>query len=213
MSLAWSFFFPVAIIAARYYKVMPRQNFPQEIDNQWWWIMHRVCVGLGTVAVLIGFSLIYYFSSGDVTANELHRYLGWSALVLLMVQIAGGLLRGTRGGPKMRHHQGALRGDHYDMTSRRIVFERVHKSVGYLAIAVAWTATVAGLWHVNAPIWIWLLTTGWWACMCIFAVYLQKQHRAIDTYQAIWGTNPELVGNKLPIIGIGIHRIKHQDKR
>ena len=208
MSLAWSFFFPVAIIAARFYKVLPRQNFPDEIDNQWWWITHRVFVTVGTIAVLIALSLVYFYSNGEVAASSLHRSAGWAALVLLVVQIATGLLRGTRGGPKMPSYSGDLRGDHYDMTTRRIIFERIHKSIGYVALACAWLATTAGLWTVNAPLWICLLVLGWWLLMCIFGVWLQLHKRAIDTYQAIWGTDSALKGNQMTSIGIGVHRVE-----
>ena len=213
MSLGWSFFFPVAIIAARFFKVTPQQRFPEQIDNQWWWDMHRICVALGTVAVAAAFCFIYFASNGGVVASSPHQYAGWTALALMFVQIFGGLLRGTRGGPKMPRYTGAFRGDHFDMTTRRIVFERIHKSIGYIALATAWFATVAGLWSVNAPIWIWLLVIVWWAVLCAFAIRLQRQGRAIDTYQAIWGTHPTLIGNQRASVGKGVRRVKHRDQQ
>lgn len=213
MSLGWSFFFPVAIVIARFYKVTPKQNFPEEIDNQWWWISHRVLVTLGVIAVAIAFYLVYFVSDGDVSVSALHKYTGWAALLMLVCQIGSGLLRGTRGGPPAPYHQGSLRGDHYDMTLRRIIFEYAHKSIGYVALGCAWIATVAGLWSVNAPVWIWILVVGWWLAIGALSLSLQKQHRAIDTYQAIWGTNPALKGNQIRSIGIGVHRVKHQDNQ
>lgn len=209
MSLGWSFFFPVAILAARYYKVTPRQRFPEELDNQWWWNTHRICVALGSIAVVVAASLVWTMTSDDQTVNTIHQYAGWTALVLFGVQIASGLLRGTTGGPKRPSYSGGMRGDHYDMTVRRIVFERVHKSVGYVALFCAWFATLAGLWTVNAPIWIWLAVVSWWTVLIFFAVRLQLQQRAIDTYQAIWGTQPTLKGNQISSIGIGIRRVDH----
>jgi len=210
MSLAWSIIFPVSILIARFYKVMPQQKFPEQIDSQWWWITHRICAVLGTIVAILAFSLVYFLSGGEVSVNAAHRYAGWTALVLLSVQIASGLLRGTRGGPKMPSYTGELRGDHYDMTTRRILFERAHKSIGYIALASAWLATAAGLWSVNAPLWIWLLVSGWWILLCAIGVHLQMQHRAIDTYQAIWGTHPDLKGNQMTSIGIGVHKVTHK---
>jgi len=209
MSLAWSFFFPVAILAARFYKVLPRQRFPDELDNQWWWNAHRICVALGTFAALMAALLVWFVSSGDISVNRLHRYAGWSALTLLGFQIASGFLRGTTGGPRRASYSGELRGDHFDMTRRRIVFEHLHKSIGYIALACAWIATIAGLWSVNAPVWIWILVVAWWMTMVIFGVWLQMHHRAIDTYQAIWGTDPKLTGNQMTSIGVGVRRVEH----
>jgi len=127
------------------------------------------------------------------------------------LQIASGLLRGTAGGPKRASYSGELRGDHFDMTRRRIVFERVHKSVGYVALASAWLATLAGMWSVNAPVWIWLMVVAWWMTIVAFGVVLQMRHKAIDTYQAIWGTSPELKGNQITSIGLGVHKVKHRN--
>lgn len=210
MSLAWSFFFPFAILAARFYKVTPQQRFPEELDNQWWWNTHRICVTVGSIAALLGLSLAYFLSSIVVGANSLHQYAGWVALALLCVQIFSGLLRGTSGGPKRANYTGDIRGDHFDMTLRRIVFERVHKSSGYVALACAWLATLAGLWSVNSPLWIWLLVSSWWMVLGIIGVRLQMQQRAIDTYQAIWGTHPALKGNQMTSIGVGVHRVEHR---
>jgi len=209
MSLAWSFFFPLGIIAARFYKITPRQDFPKELDNQTWWITHLICATVGAVAVLAAFSLVFFYRTGEISASGWHYYAGWTALVLLCVQIVGGLLRGTSGGPKRASYSGAMRGDHFDMTLRRIIFERVHKSTGYMALASAWLATIAGLHSVNAPLWIWLCVVTWWLFLVIVAIGLQMRRGAIDTYQAIWGTDPTLKGNKMTSIGIGVHRIKH----
>lgn len=57
-----------------------------------------------------------------------------------------GAVRGTKGGPTNKRADPALpetwRGEHYDMTLRRRIFEQLYKGIGYpaifLAVPVAW---------------------------------------------------------------------------
>jgi len=41
MVLAWGVAVPVAVLLARFFKVTPRQRWPEELDNTFWWHGHR----------------------------------------------------------------------------------------------------------------------------------------------------------------------------
>ena len=57
MVLAGAVLFPVGVMLARYYKVTRRQNWPEELDNRFWWHGHRLTqylgIGLMTGAVAV----------------------------------------------------------------------------------------------------------------------------------------------------------------
>ena len=92
------------------------------------------------------------------------------------------------------------------MTKRRLVFEYTHKFAGYVALALAMAAILSGLWQVNGPNWMWLTLCIWWALLLFIAFTLQRKGMAWDTYQAIWGPDPNLPGNKRKPIGLGVKR-------
>ena len=67
-------------------------------------------------------------------------------------------------------------------------------------------AILTGLWLANGPVWMWLCLGLWWLVLAMVATVLQRRGWAIDTYQAIWGPDPLLPGNRRAPIGIGIRR-------
>ena len=129
MVLAWTFLVPIGIIAARFFKIWPGQNWPQELDNQSWWTTHRVCQYSATVLMIVGLILILSRPTLVAVLPGPHSLIGWTVLALAATQIIGGILRGTKGGPT----DADIRGDHFDMTPRRLAFEYAHKSIGYVA--------------------------------------------------------------------------------
>ena len=82
MVLAWGVAMPIALLLARYYKVTPRQNWPQELDNRFWWDGHRL-LNYATVAFSIaGASLVWSTTYYSGAARDLHACLGWSIVFL-----------------------------------------------------------------------------------------------------------------------------------
>lgn len=211
MVLAWGILVPIGVIAARFFKILPRQDWPRHVDNQVWWVIHRVCQYVASAATLVALACILIELRAASVAS-LHALFGWSVLLLLCVQLLGGWSRGSKGGPTEPAPDGTTRGDHYDMTRHRRVFERLHKSAGYLALLVAACAIGTGLWHVNAPRGFWLLIGGWWGGCTVTFVALQRRGRAFDTYQAIWGPDPAHPGNAVAPIGWGIRRLGPEEK-
>jgi hypothetical protein len=206
MVLAWGMLLPVGVLIARYYKIRPQQDWPRKLDDRVWWLSHLWLQSLGGVVMLIG---LWFVVRGWPAPAHPHAMLGWSIVALTLVQFLGGLFRGSKGGPTAPNPDGTLDGDHFSMTPRRLLFERVHKSAGWLALLLSIGAIATGFWHVNAPRWMPVALGAWWIVLAVIAIRLQRGGRAIDTYQAIWGPDPSLPGNRRPRpIGWGIRRLQ-----
>lgn len=205
MVLGWGILAPLAIMMARFFKVLPGQDWPRELDSKTWWRAHWMSQTMVVILSVIGLALIWMSSQNSGTAT-LHRLFGYSVLFLAAVQALSGIFRGSKGGPTDQHSNGSLRGDHYDMTQHRLVFEAVHKSCGYLALILMIGAIASGMWAANAPNWMWLGLSIWWMALAVVCVHLQRQGRAMDTYQAIWGPGSEHPGNRMKKQGWGTRR-------
>lgn len=193
MVLAWGILAPVAVIIARFFKVLPHQDWPRQLDSQAWWRSHWMGLASVFVLSLVALSLVMPL---DFAELSLHSGLGYSILVGTMLQITLGLFRGSKGGPTAPAADGSPRGDHYDMTAWRRVFETLHKSLGYGLLALAAVTILIGLWDANGPRWMWLVIVLWWIVLVNAFVIFQSRGLAVDTYQAIWGTDPRHPGNQ-----------------
>jgi hypothetical protein len=200
MVVSWGVLAPLAVLIARFGKIWPRQDWPNELDNPMWWRFHWMTQTLVMICALIGFVLIFQASAHPDA--PLHRRIGYGVLLLGLIQYLSGVLRGTKGGPT----DTTLRGDHFDMTARRVVFECLHKSLGYLALMLTMAATLTGLWAANALMWMPLLLGLFWLGLALCFVLLQGRKYTVDTYQAIWGPDPNFPGNQRKPIGWGISR-------
>jgi hypothetical protein len=196
MVIAWGVLVPIGVLAARFFKVLPRQEFPVVVGNLVWWRAHLTAQIAALALMVLGMYLVLAAPArlDSVTAFAwMHRGLGWAVLWLGVMQGLSGAFRGTKGGPT--DPRGSLRGDHYDMTPRRLAFEAMHKVSGYAALALSMGAVLTGLWQANGPVWMWLVLTIWWAFIAALFVVFQKRGMVIDTYVAIWGPDPAHPGN------------------
>lgn len=194
MVLGWAILLPAGVVIARYFKILPGQQWPRKLDNLTWWYSHLVCQYAGTLVTALAIYLVMTLGLpsdgvGFETIQGVHRIAGWTTIVLLFVQVGFGVLRGTKGGPTEIAKTGTERGDHYDMTPRRRMFESVHKSTGYLALVVAQITILLGLKVAAAPLWMTLTLLLWWLVLIGLFLYLQKHHFYVDSYQAIWGSS------------------------
>lgn len=207
MVLGWGVLAPLAVFVARFFKVTPNQNWPEQLDNQLWWRSHWMGQSLVLVLTVAGLVLVL---PPNLAEMSLHRWLGYIVLALMGVQIALGLRRGSKGGPTSPAPDGSIRGDHYDMTPWRRKFEAMHKTIGYGVLILAALTILLGLWDVNGPRWIWIAIVTWWVALVCLFVILQKRGMAVDTYQAIWGTDPVHPGNQNSGSNWGMHRSSKQ---
>jgi hypothetical protein len=210
MVLGWSVLLPFGVIVARFFKITPRQNWPGQLDNKMWWHSHLTLQYIGGLAMLLALALIW--RTAAFSGWSLHTLLGWIVVASALGQFLSGWLRGTKGGPTARAADSTFRGDHYDMTRRRKVFEHGHKAVGYLALLLSLAAIATGFWLVNAPRWMPLVWGAWCLALAFAWVVLQRQGFAVDTYQAIWGPDPRHPGNRL-VTNWGMRRRIHTEDR
>ena len=195
MVLGWGILLPLGALLARFYKVTRSQNWPTELDNKTWWHGHLALQYVGVALVTVGAVLSFNNSQQASMAAQLHAWAGWALLAAAWLQVAAGWLRGSKGGPT----DSSLRGDHYDMTRRRLVFEHMHKSMGWAALLVSVGVIVSGLVLVDAPRWMLLVLCVWWPALVAGFAVLQKSRSGIDTYQAIWGPDLHHPGNQKKI--------------
>lgn len=192
MVLAWAVLFPLGALVARFHKVRPGRGWPQALDDKWWWHHHRWLQYTGCIAMLIGLGLAYRQGGGPAGGlAQWHHWLGWLVIVMAVLQVLGGLLRGSKGGPTDRQ----LRGDHYDMTPRRIAFEWLHKGLGWTSVLLSMVVIAMGLVVVDAPRWMPLVLALWYAVLIACFWRWHREGRCLDTYQAIWGPDPAHPGN------------------
>jgi hypothetical protein len=202
MVLSWSLLLPIGMLIARFFKIAPGQDWPNVLDRKFWWRSHLWLQTAGVLAMTVGLALVFWRAGLAARVARLHHWAGWIAVLIGWAQIVGGVMRGDKGGPTAA----TLRGDHYDMTRRRIIFEYVHKHLGWIAIPFAIVATGAGLALVDAPRWMPLTLSIWWVFLISTFVYLQRDGRCIDTYQAIWGPDESHPGARRAPIGFGIRK-------
>ncbi|MEM7445267.1 MAG: cytochrome b561 domain-containing protein [Pseudomonadota bacterium] len=204
MVLAWGTLFPLGILIARFCKITRRQDWPRELDNKAWWHAHLGLQYTGGGAMLAALALILMAGGAG---QSTHAYVGWVIVGFAGLQFLAGWFRGTKGGPT----EPDLRGDHFDMTPRRLVFEHFHKFAGYGLLALAAWGVVSGMWLANALVWMWLTLGAWWTVLVAAFIALQRRGKAVDTYQAIWGPDPGLPGNQRKPIGWGVWRLDGKD--
>ncbi|WP_284945731.1 cytochrome b561 domain-containing protein [Acidisoma cladoniae] len=199
MIVAWVILLPAGAMVARFCKVTWRQNWPHVIDNLFWWRVHRALQYSGAAMMLVGV-LIAYRATGRVPLEMLHVQAGLVVLFLVLMQIVSTWFRGSKGGPSDMGADPARpetwRGDHYDMTRRRQMFEEWHKTFGWISVGIALVTVLLGLQLLNWPLGLSWLFIGLLALQAgLFAVLLRMSRR-IGTYQAIWGPDPTHPGNR-----------------
>ncbi len=189
MVVGWGVMMPTGAIVARYFKVTPRQNFPTEYDNPFWWRWHRVLqyggVALSTVATVVILSM----TGGHV--GTLHGALGLCVMMVCWMQVASATLRGSKGGPTdacaVPHDPTTWRGDHYDMTPRRRLFETWHKKAGWAVVVLAAATMLLGIDLVGSPPWLVLLAGVLQGGAVLAILDGRLRRRWVDTYLALWG--------------------------
>lgn len=202
MVLGWGLLLPLGALVARFFKVLPRQPWPQVLDNKAWWHAHRALQWAGIAAMSLGAALAWQQGAGSTPLARLHGWAGWALVAAGWLQIAGGFARGSKGGPTAAR----LRGDHYDMTPHRLAFERLHKALGWAGLGAAVAVIALGLLLADAPRWMALALVAWWLALAAAFIHWQRRGRCIDTYQAIWGPDPQHPGNRIAPIGWGVRR-------
>lgn len=193
MVTAWGVMIPAGGVAARYFKVMPGQDFPRVFGDLTWWRWHRGLQYAAMVLSTAGLGVIV-LQVGDDGFGTLHGRCGLAVMVLGWMQVVSAWLRGTKGGPTEAgadpRRPATWRGDHYDMMPRRLAFEAWHKPMGWLVMALAALTMLLGVDLVGDPAWLLFLVGGLQAGACLAVVDGVARRRWVDTYASLWGHGP-----------------------
>ena len=199
MLVAWLVLLPLGALVARTRKVTPRQDWPRVVENLTWWWLHRVLQYAGVATALLGLA-VGWRAAGGLPIGVMHVQAGLLVLSLAALQIASTWFRGDKGGPTGTHADPARpqtwRGDHYDMTLRRRVFEVWHKKAGWLSILLALPTVALGLRLYGWPLTLVWTAAGLALLQAGLATWLLRTSRGINTYQSLWGPDPRHPGNR-----------------
>ena len=190
MSIVWLVVLPICIFITRFFKVTPKQNFPKKLDNKFWWYIHLGCNISAMVICTFAFYIMYDLMGFSTST---HAILGYTTLGLMYLQGLIGYLRGTTGGDYP--HPEGKKWDHFDMTKRRLIFEHSHKTVGYVALFVAFAATFTGIYTMQMPWYFYIIQVSVTVIIALlYLIYWNKKR--YTTYQAIFGLDKNLPGNR-----------------
>jgi hypothetical protein len=199
MMAAWLVLLPAGALVARFCKVTPRQNWPHRLDNLLWWRLHRLLQYSGVACALVGLCVAFR-ATGRLPLDLVHVQIGLTVIVLAILQIVSTWFRGSKGGPTGEgadpRRPETWRGDHYDMTLRRRLFEGWHKTCGWWAIILAPLAVLLGLALLDWPVLLCCLAVVCAVIAASLATLLARAARGINTYQAIWGPDRRHPGNR-----------------
>lgn len=193
MFSVWMVLVPVCVIAIRFFKPKPSQygvTTKISLRNiRWWWFsVHKyglfAAVGLSLAGATVALVVRGGFS------GSVHSMFGITTLTMACLQVISALFRGTHGG---RYYNNAKpddpstwRGDHYDYTLRRRMFEAYHKSSGYFTGIFALGAVGSGLMQYSFPV----LAAFAFILPILFLVVwivLEFKGRRYDGYRAVFG--------------------------
>ncbi len=129
--------------------------------------------------------------AGISTFNDQIRitvfFFGW-------LHVAAGLLLGSKGGRTDR----TMRGDHLDMTLRRLWLETVRKPVGWIMQLLTHAFLISGALLVDAPTLVLVVLGALVAEAVVFPIGRAHAARWVDTCVAIWGHSALLLRPSQP---------------
>ena len=192
MVTAWAVLIPAGGVAARYFKVMPGQDFPRVVENLTWWRWHRGLQYAALAVSTVALGVIVSETRGGF--DTWHGRCGMAVMTLGWLQVVSAWLRGSKGGPTDlgadARDPATWRGDHYDMTPRRRAFEVWHKPVGWFVTVLAGVTILLGVQLVGDPAWLLALVGCLQAGACLAVVDGAVRRRWVDTYRSLWGFAP-----------------------
>jgi hypothetical protein len=198
----WVLLVPFCVTVIRYFKPRPTELGVQSkisISNPlWWWFnVHKYGLYSAVALSLVGVAFALVVSGGF--SGTVHAKFGILTVVLGCLQVISGMLRGTHGGKYYNNADpndpSTWRGDHYNRTVRRRIFEAYHKTTGYFTLFCALGAVGSGLMQYPMPVLTWLVIVVPFAFLAawILLEYLEHRH---DGYRAVHGYGIEHPYNK-----------------
>jgi hypothetical protein len=191
---------PISSLIARYFKVTRKQNWPIVLDSKFWWYSHLLLgyggMTLALVAVALFWSDLKILDGDRIkrlgAPQLLHFAIGWATLLVGIFLVVSGWFRGSKGGPNDKQ----LRGDHYDLTPKRLRFESIHKYAAYGFLVLSLFAAGFGVITAGLPRWSLLMFALGVLGLCALAIRWELKGRNIPSYQATFGLKQEHPGNR-----------------
>ncbi len=198
----WLVLVPLCITIIRYGKPRPtkyglrRQVHVKHIE--WWWFsIHKYGLGAAVLLSLGGGLVALVVSQGF--SGSIHAIFGTLTIVLGVIQVTAGMLRGTHGGKYYNNADpndpSTWHGDHYSRTTRRRIFEAYHRTGGFFTLFCALGAIGSGLMQYPMPVLatiVFILPFFYFA----FWVIMEFLERRYDGYRAVHGYGLEHPYNK-----------------
>ncbi len=202
MFSVWMVLVPVCVLIIRFGKPKPTEfgvTTKIGITNpKWWWFnVHKYGLFFATFMALAGAGLALVVSGGF--SGSTHSMFGIATIAMGCLQVISALLRGTHGGKYYKspdlNDPSQWRGDHYDHTPRRRMFEAYHKTSGYFTIFFAAGAVGSGLMQYSMPVLVVLMFILPFVYLAAW-VLLEFKGRRYDGYRAVHGYGMEHPYNK-----------------
>ncbi len=202
MVSVWFVLVPLCILVIRFGKPKPTETgLHRKVSIrhlEWWWFsVHKygliVAITMALAGAVVAIAVIGGYS------GTLHSFFGIGTIVLGCLQIAGGWLRGNHGGKNYYsadpNDPKTWFGDHYNMTTRRRIFEAYHKTAGYFVFFFASCAVLTGVIQFPIP---WLLEFVVAMVLLTFAAAIVLEYKGYryDGYRAAHGYTMDAPFNK-----------------
>ena len=198
----WLIWVPLCITIIRYGKPKPTERGLQRKVSirhaEWWWFSTHKYGLYGAVALSIAGLIVALVVSGGFSGS-VHATFGILTILMAIVQVIFGMLRGTHGGKYYNNADlddpSTWQGDHYSRTNRRRFFEAYHKTAGYFVVFCATGAVASGLMQYPMPILgkIVIVIPFVFLAFWIVMEYLERRY---DGYRAVHGYGMEHPYNK-----------------
>ena len=198
----WLIWVPLCITIIRYGKPKPTERGLQRKVSirhaEWWWFSTHKYGLYGAVALSIAGLIVALVVSGGFSGS-VHAAFGILTILMAIVQVIFGMLRGTHGGKYYNNADlddpSTWQGDHYSRTNRRRFFEAYHKTAGYFVVFCATGAVASGLMQYPMPILgkIVIVIPFVFLAFWIVMEYLERRY---DGYRAVHGYGMEHPYNK-----------------
>ena len=198
----WFVLVPFCILVIRFGKPKPTETgLHRKVSvwhAEWWWFsIHKYGLIFAITMALAGAVVAIGVLGGY--SGTLHSIFGITTIVLGCLQIMGGWLRGNHGGKNYftarPDDPKTLFGDHYNMTTRRRIFEAYHKTAGYFVFFFAFGAVLTGVIQYPIP---WLLEFVVATVLIVFVITMVLEYKGYryDGYRAAHGYTMDAPFNK-----------------
>ncbi len=202
MFTLWMVLVPFSILVMRFFKPKPSEFGLQSkisySNPQWWWFnVHRLGLYLTVFLSLGGVAVALIVSGGF--SGSVHSMFGMLTVAMGCLQVVSAWMRGTHGGKYYNNADlndpASWRGDQYDHTPRRRMFEAYHKTSGYFTSFFAVGAVGSGLMQYSMPVLTGLMFIIPLAFLATW-ILLEFLGRWHDGYRAVHGYGMEHPRNK-----------------